>query len=168
VRFLAGAGYSAGGVGWTDHLGASLVWRPTRRLGVALDLAMTPLASRVSGPEGEATLGLYLAGISFGHSLLDPSAAVRLRSGAGVWLGVMTMSGDAGAGYVSQHATVIAALPHADLALEVPLSPRLAFGAQGSLGTSTPGVAIQFAGRRTATWGRPFGLGVLFLEASLD
>ncbi len=168
LRVTGGAGYSVGGVGVTDHVGASFVWRTTPRLRFALDGALTPVQAKVSGPEGQASIGLYLAGLSFGYSLLDPNAAARLRSGAGLWIGVVTMKGEAQAGYLNQRATIVAAVPHADLSFEIPLSRRLAVGLGLSLGTSAPGAAVQFAGRRVATWGRPFGLGLLAVESSID
>jgi len=168
ARVTGGAGYSVGGVGVTDHVGGSLVWRATPRLRLAIDGSFTPVLAKVAGVEGEASLGLYFAGLSFGYSLLDPLAMVRLRSGAGVWLSVMTMRGEARSGYVNDRASVVGAVPHADLGFDVPLSRRFAVGVGLSLGTSVPGAAVQFAGRRVATWGRPFGLAVLTVESSLD
>jgi len=168
LRVTGGAGYSVGGVGVTDHVGGSLVWRPTPRLRLAIDGAFTPVSAKVSGPEGRASLGLYFAGVAFGYSLLDPRAAVRLRSGAGIWLSVMTMNGEAQSGYLNDHATVVGVVPHADFCFDIPLSRRIAVGVGFSLGTSAPGAAVQFAGRRIATWGRPFGLAAVAVESSLD
>lgn len=168
VRIAGGPGYSAGGLGLTNHLLGSFLWQATPRFRLALDAGMTPIPASVGGPEGRARVGLYTAGISFAYCLVDPSRIVRLRSGAGTWLGVMTMDGTAATGYQSQHAVVVAALPHIDLAADLLLTKRVGLGLSLLGGGSAPGIAVVFAGRQVTTWGRPFLLSVLTLDAWFD
>jgi hypothetical protein len=168
VRLAGGPGYSAGGLGRTNHLIGSLLWQASARFRLALDTGLTPISTSVGGPEGQARIGLYTAGVSFAYCLVDPSRTVRLRSGAGAWLGVMTMDGNASTGYQSQHAVVMAALPHVDLAADLSLTKRVGLGLSLLGGASAPGIAVTFAGRQVATWGRPFVLSMLTVDAWFD
>jgi hypothetical protein len=163
-----GAGFSPGGLGPTGHLGLALMWAATSRLHFAVDGLLTPERARLRGPEGEASVGLYLAGASLGFWLTDPGAPVRLRSGAGAWVSVMTLSGEAMAPYVNTRAQIVTVVPHLDLGLRVSLTRRLGLGLGLFGGASAPATSIHFAGREVASWGRPFVLGNLALEAPLD
>jgi len=163
-----GAGFSSGGLGPTGHLGLAVTWAATTRLQLAVDGLLTPERARLHGPEGDTSVGLYLAGASLGFWLTDPTAPVRLRSGAGAWASIMTMTGEAVAPYVNKRALIVTVVPHLDLGLRVSLTNRLGLVMGLCGGVSAPSVSIQFAGREVATWGRPLLLGSLSLEAALD
>jgi hypothetical protein len=163
-----GAGYSLGGVGATGHIGLSLSWAAMPRLHFALDGSLTPGRAKLRGPEGETSIGLFLAGASFAFSITDPTAVVRLRSGLGAWASIMTLSGEATTPYVNTRTQIVTVVPHLDLGLRVSLTRRLGLGATLSGGISAPSASIQFAGREVGTWGRPLLLGNLLLETALD
>jgi len=163
-----GGAYSAGGVGAMGHLDLSLAWTVRSRFSVALDGALTPARTKLRGPEGEASVAWYLAGVSFGFWASEPTAPVRFRSSAGAWLAVMSLTGQAVNPYVNNRAEFVSVIPHLDAGLRFSLTPRLGLGAGLSIGISAPAASIQFAGREVATWGRPLWLGNLMLESVLD
>jgi hypothetical protein len=163
-----GAGYSAGGIGTTGHVGLSLVGMYSPRFGVALDGSLTPGRAKVHGTEGQASIGLFLVGASFRFVPIAPLGPARLLLGGGAWVGVMTMSGEAVAPYVNTRATSTSVLPHLDVGVLLSLTQRLGLGANVSAAISAPSVAVRFADRQVATWGRPLWLGSLVVQATLD
>jgi len=114
VAVGAGAAYSSGGLGATGHLDISFAWRIAPRFTVAADGVLTPVRTKLRGPEGEANVAWYLAGPSLGFCASDPSAPVRFRSGAGLWVAWMNVSGQASAPYVNTRADIVRAIPHFD------------------------------------------------------
>jgi hypothetical protein len=166
---VGGAGaYSAGGVGAMAQVDLSFGVRVGSRFTVSVDGAMTPVRTTVEGPEGKASVGWYLAGLSLGFCASDPAAPVRFRSGAGAWLSLMTLSGQASLPYVGMSANVASVIPHLDEGLHISITPNVSLAADLSLGVSLPEASIQFAGRQVATWGRPLWIGGLALESALD
>jgi len=163
-----GAAYSPGGLGPTAHLGLAVTWAVTSRFHLALDGLLTPGRARLRGPEGETSVGLYLAGGSLGFWLTDPAMPVRLRLGAGAWASFMTLSGEATAPYVSTQSQIITVIPHLDLGLRVSLTHRVGLSLGFSGGMSAPATSVHFAAREVATWGRPLLLSNLALETTLD
>jgi hypothetical protein len=163
-----GGAYSTGGLGAAAHLDTSLAWAANPQFSLVADAMLTPAATKLHGPEGEATVNWYLAGLSLRFHATGPGSLLRFRSGAGVWLAVMSLGGQAAATYVSTPSQFTAAIPHLDLGLRLGVTNRLglAFGVSG--GVSAPGASIRFANRQVATWGRPLWLASLSLEVPLD
>ena len=162
-----GAGYSAGGIGTTGHVGLSLTGMLSPRLGLALDGSMTPGRAKVQSSEGQASIGIFLVGASF-RFVPVARGPVRLLLGGGAWACVMTMSGEAVAPYVSTRATSTSVLPHLDVGTLLSLTQRLSLGASLSAAISAPALAVRFDERQVATWGRPLWLGSLLVETTLD
>jgi hypothetical protein len=152
----------------TGHLGLSFIGALNPRFGLALDGSLTPGRAKVRGAEGQASIGLFLMGASFRFCPVDPSGPVRLWLGGGVWVGVMTMTGEAVAPYVNTRATSTSVIPHLDVGIRFSLTRRLSLGAGVSGGISTPSVAVQFDDHQVATWGRPLWLGSLAIETTVD
>jgi hypothetical protein len=163
-----GAAFSPGGVRALGYLSAALGWRLDARLSLALDGALTPVDTTLHGPEGDSRINWYLTGVSASFCATDPTAPLRLRSGAGVWLAWMTALGQANVPLENRRTLSVSAIPHVDLGLRWSLTRRLGLGLDGSAGFSAPGLRIDFAGREAATWGRPLWLGRLTLETALD
>ncbi|HEX6271676.1 MAG TPA: hypothetical protein VFZ53_01485 [Polyangiaceae bacterium] len=125
-----------------------------------------PLATRsLAGPEGEARVATWMAGgtlelewarFSFGG----------IRSGLGAAAAVTTMSGDAEQGFEGRSDTVTSFAPEARSALRVTLGAAFALRAGVALGVSVPEVEVVFGERAAASWGRPFLLASVALEAS--
>jgi hypothetical protein len=168
VSLGGGGGYSKGGIGATGHIGLALSWAPHPRYRLGIGGFMTPGRVKVGGPEGQASIGLFLVGPSLAVYLNHPTAPVRLSVGAGGWLSVMTMSGEAVSPYVNTSDRIVSFVPHLDLGVRISLTKRVGLGAGISGGASLPGAEVQFAGRAVANWGRPFALGILTLESYLD
>jgi hypothetical protein len=164
----AGGAFSPGGVGAIGYLDLSLGWAISSRFGLLVDAALTPIASRVRGAEGTANLDFGWAGAALSFNVTNPNAPLCLRSGAGAWLALLGVTGQAVAPYENRRTFSLSTVPHVDLGLRWSLTRRLGLGADLSAGFSTPGMAIDFAGREQATWGRPLWLGGLSLETSLD
>ena len=163
-----GGAFSPGGVGATGHLDLALRFTVVPRLSIALDGAFTPVRTKLRGPEGDANVAWYVAGVSFGFCASDPAAPVRFRSGAGVWLGWLNVSGQAAPPYVNTHADVVSIIPHLDAGLSFSLTRVVSISTGVSLGISAPPASIRFAGREVATWGRPLWMGGLALESALN
>jgi hypothetical protein len=171
-RFVLGLGaraaYSPGGLGALALVDLSVGWAATPRLGISLDGALSPARSRLHGSEGSAELAWYWAGLAFNFCLTNPAASLRLRSGAGVWFAYVVSDGQASAPFVDQRSTSLSAVPHVDLGLRLRMTSRLSAAADAAMGFSTPELAVHFAGRELATWGRPLWLAGLGLEVTLD
>jgi hypothetical protein len=163
-----GGAYSSGGVGAAAHLDASLAWAANPHFSLVVDALLTPAATKLHGPEGEATVSLYMAGFSLRFHATGPGSLVRFRSGAGVWLAVMNLGGQAAATYVNTPSQFVSAIPHLDLGLRLGVTDRLGLALGASGGVSAPGASIRFANRQVATWGRPLWLATLALEVPLD
>jgi len=164
----SGSAYSSGGVGAMLNVELSLEWAVSSRFNVAVNGALTPARKKLRGPEGEASVTWYLTGLSLGFWATDPTAPFRLRAGAGGWLALMSLTGQAVTPYVNTRADFVSVIPHLDVGLRYSLTRRLGLDLGLSGGLSAPGASIQFAGREVATWGRPLWVGNLALEAGLD
>jgi hypothetical protein len=162
-----GLGFSAGGLGITDHLLLGVRWRVHSAWWLALDGAWSPVPAHVAGPEGRATIGLLLAGLSAGRGWRTDR---RISPGlaAGLWVGDVTMNGAAAVGYGQQSVRLITLVPHGDLNIDVHVTSRFAVIVRAVAAASVPGVQIQFAGRTVATWGQPLFLASVGVETSFD
>jgi hypothetical protein len=163
-----GVAYSPGGFGATGHVAMSFQWWVTPRWTLSVDGLATPEPAKLRGPEGVASVAWYAAGIAGAVYLTDPAAAIRLRAGAGVWLGIMSISGVTASPYFTRRVETISAIPHLDVAPQLALSSRLSLGLAASLGVQAPSTGVQFAQRRVADWGRPVVLGAVTLGSTLD
>jgi len=96
ARFMlgvgAGAAFSPGGVGSIGYVDVALGWRIAPRFSLLVDGALTPFATRLRGAEGTARVDWHWAGAALSFCVTDPAASLRLRSGAGVWLTVLTLT----------------------------------------------------------------------------
>jgi len=171
-RFALGVGtgfeHSPGGLGSVWLVSASFVGSPSPRIGVVVDGWFAPARSKVEGPEGEASVGLFLAGAALRLSPVDPSSRLRPWLGGGAWLGLLSVAGAANAPYVGHRVQSLSVVPHLDLGLRWSLARRISVGAGvvGALGI--PNLAVQFADRQVASWGRPLGLASFSIETALD
>lgn len=169
ARVAAAAGVSPGGLGpsWQLAIGVTRSLAPRLRIGFEGLLSIT--SASISGPEGRADVRLWFAGPLIELSLTRPSTArADARVAAGVWGVLMQMSGVASAPYAGATETVDTVAPHLDVTLGWRFTRRLTVGARLSGAAATPAVTVRFPGRDAATWGRPLGLGALFVDVRLD
>ena len=164
----AGAAFSPGRLGSFGYLNLSLGWALTSRFSLLVDAALTPFSAELRGSEGAAAVDWRSAGAALRFCVTDPKGPFRIRSGAGAWLSVMTLRGQAAAPFENHRLSKVSAVPHVDLSVYFSLTDRLGIGADAAAGFAVPAVEVDFAGREQTTWGRPLWHGQLMLETSLD
>lgn len=144
--------------------------------GVRLELArvwslsavgLIPLTrQRIGATEGEAVVATYLAG---GLAELEWARVAfgALRSGVGAGASVSIMEGRASSGFESASETVTVFTPLARTSFHASLAPWLRLRAGVAAGATFPAVRVAFGPREVASWGRPFVVTSLALEAGL-
>jgi hypothetical protein len=123
------------------------------------------MRQRVGGNEGEAVISTFVVG-----ALAEVEWATfsfgGLRSGVGAGSSVTSMSGRARAGFESEEETIAVFTPLARTSFHVGLAPWLRLRAAAEGGATVPAVRVVFGSREVASWGRPFVVAALTLEAS--
>jgi hypothetical protein len=147
----------AGNVAWQFWLTLSHVIR--RPVGIALDVSGPARASTITGPEGTATIGAWLAGASLTLDY-EPGDGLYGRAALGAAAIRLTADGSAADPLVASSRTVTsgAAYARADGGFQVAWWLRL--GVRGVAGVIPGGIAVHFAGNDAGTWGRPFLAGM--------
>ena len=129
---------------------------------LAIDLSAPLRTASLSGPEGSARIGAYLAGLTL-IGRLSPVGSPLLAT-AGVGLGVLDLraDGQTSAPLQATGASVVtgAIFARADASLEIVRWLRL--GLRAVAGATTSAIKLDFAGNDAGTWGQPF-LGALVL-----
>ena len=168
LSLSGGAQHSPGGLGTVGFVGLSVTGSPTPHFGLAVDGLLTPGRVKLRGPEGQASIGLFLFGASLRFCPVDPAGRLRLWLGAGGWVGVVTMTGEAVGPYLNARATTVSFIPHLDVGVRLSVTRHVSLGATTTGAISVPSVVVEFADRQVATWGRPLGFGALVIETTLD
>ena len=174
------AGVQAGfGVLWSPRGGSEAyqLWATVHRfivrpLGIALDFSAPVLPwapvnpGTVSGPEGSATVGAWLAGATVFSRYERPTSGLYATVAAGVAVIRLDIKGSAGPAFMdsSHTATVGAGYARADGGFAV--NNWLRFGARAVAGVVPSGVTVQFAGNEAAVWGQPFLAGLVLADGS--
>jgi len=137
-----------------------------RRLWSVYAFGTVPLSRQsVEAAEGEAVTSSSVAAGLFEVEWLD-SAFGGVRSGLGAGLTITTMSGRGASGFRGEDDTVLAFSPLASTSFHVDLGPRLRLRTGLAGGYTVPEVRVAFGTREVVSWGRPFVLTSLVLEAS--
>jgi hypothetical protein len=133
---------------------------------LALDLSAPLRAASLSGPEGSARVGAYLAGLTLAGRVSRVGSP--LLAIAGIGLGVLDLRAD-GQTNAPLQATSASSVTgtifaRADVSLEVVRWLRL--GLRAVAGVTTSAIKLDFAGNDAGTWGQPFvgGLGLADLS----
>jgi hypothetical protein len=134
------------------------------RWALALDLSAPLRAATLSGPEGSARVGAYLAGATLLASLTRPGSDLLATAGAGLAIVDVRADGQTSAPLRAASASAVAAgfLARADASYEIARWFRL--GLRAVAGVTVPGISLRFAGNDAGTWGRPFLGGFLLAE----
>jgi hypothetical protein len=129
-------------------------------------VGMIPVSRQsVRGAEGEALVSSYVVGglvelewarLSFGG----------FRSGLGAGSVITPMAGRGAPGFRGIDDTVIAFAPLARTSFHVNLGTWLRLRTALVAGATFPAVRVAFDSREAASWGRPFGMAGIALEAS--
>jgi hypothetical protein len=148
---------------------------PLVELGVRLELSedwsvclngFVPLSPQtVAAAEGEAEVASTLVS---GTLELDwfRSSSVELRSGMGAGVTVTTMAGKARPDFRAAEDTVTTFAPLLRSSLHVSIGRWLRLRSGVVVGATFPEVRVAFASHEVASWGRPFVLASVALEAS--
>lgn len=156
VQAALGVLYSPGGGNAALQVGLSLHHSLSARLGLALDLSAPLRSASVSGLEGSASIGTYLAGVGLFTRLSGPKTPFFATAGVSAALALITSEGDTRAPFVadSESAFTAAAYLRGEAGLE-PIS-WLRIGFRGLAGASATRVQVHFAGNDAGSWGRTF------------
>jgi hypothetical protein len=158
----AGAWYSAGGLGVSPTLAAGLRLHPQRWLAVGVIGALEPQTADFSASEGVMHSRAMLVGVMTDFGFNGPRASCEL--GGGVALSMLWLEGDAGSPYAGRdtHSYGVAPLGRANVGFR--LAGPVSLHTQLLGGVTSPRVAVRFADRTVAHWGRPFALALIGLE----
>ena len=137
-----------------------------RPLGIALDVSAPVNPGTISGLEGSATVGAWLAGATVFSRYERPSSGLYATIAAGAAVIRLDIRGSAGPAFVasSHTATVAAGYARADGGFAV--NNWLRFGARAVAGVVPSGVTVEFAGNESAVWGQPFLAGLVLADVS--
>lgn len=164
VQAAVGALYSPG-----NHDPAIQVWVTVNRIvlrpfGLALDVSAPLRASTVTGPEGSANVGAFLAGVTVFAHYERPGSGLYGTVAAGAGAIRITAEGSVSDPFVARNQSTLAGALYArgDGGFEV--ARWLRFGLRAVAGAVPSGVSVKFAGNEAAVWGRPFLAGMLLLD----
>jgi hypothetical protein len=165
LELAPGAALSPGGLtpafdGWTSLRFDRSTWSA----GALLLLPITD--RRVAAAEGSAQLSLFMTGAFADVALLR--GPVQMNAGVGVAAAISRMKGTAHAGYEGDDDTVWSTAPFARASAHVDIGSGWRLTAGAMLGAGFPRIAVYFAEREVASWGRPyFFVGTLGVAAPL-
>ena len=129
-------------------------------------LALFPLSRQsIAAGEGEARISTTVVGGTLEAEWSDWSFG-GIRSGLGAGASFSSMSGRATSGYQGTDDTVNAFAALLRNSFHVNLGKQLRLRTAVLLGLTFPEVRVAFGDREVASWGRPFGVGSIALEAS--
>jgi hypothetical protein len=152
---------SGGGGGASFHALVSGEWLALDHV-AAHAFALVPIsAASVSDNEGGARLRTFAFGAGARVYPTDPLARWRPHVGAGIGLGWLQIDGSANPPYVSLSTDKLTFLGYGTAGLSYAVSANIAISAEALVGAAAPEVAVRFAAREVATWGRPIALGSL-------
>ena len=165
VQAAVGALASPGGAGAALQAWLTFHRAIGRRWGLALDLSAPVRRATVSGIEGSARVGTYLAGAAALLRLDAPGSGLYAGAGAGVAVVRVGVEGQTAIAMLtsgSDSAITGAGYLRADGGFEVARWFR--FGARVVAGAALDRVAIHFAGNEGGSWGHVFGAALLLAE----
>jgi hypothetical protein len=133
---------------------------------LALDLSAPLRAASLSGPEGSARVGAYLAGLTLAGRMSRVGSPLLVIAGIGLGVLDLRADGQTNAPLQATNASVVtgAIFARADASLEVVRWLRV--GLRAVAGVTTSAIKLDFAGNDAGTWGQPFvgGLGLADLS----
>lgn len=131
-------------------------WMPARFIGAGAWTFVPLLPSRLSAPEGSATVRAAMigGGLRLATRIASGPCVPSLELGAaGVWLHV---AGDATPAYAARDVDRIVGGPYGRAGVSVDVARGFGLRADLLSGAAFPRPDIVFAGRTVTSWGRPF------------
>jgi hypothetical protein len=165
LRAAAGATYSPGGLGVLPELLLSLRVQPMARFSASAFSALDLSSAELVAPEGTASVRHTILGVT--ADLAGPETR-RLHGsiGAGIALALLRVDGRTSeAAYRARVEHTFGVGPVLRTSAAAQLTATLALRLELLIGVSVPHAVVRFAGREVASWGLPYGLLTLGLEA---
>jgi hypothetical protein len=155
TRVRAGIGglYSPGGVDTALQAWLSVQRRWRHGLGGALTLSGPIVRGSISGPEGHAQVGAYLAGVELCSSFLQDDSRWFLTGGLGGGIVNLRTEGSSNQPLQQTSASVFSGFGYARAEVGLKLSTWARLAILGAAGTTLAPVKIRFAGNQAGTWG---------------
>ena len=161
--------YSVGGASpaWQAWLSFQHLW--TRRLGMALVVSAPVRRGTMTGREGTAEVGAFIAGAEAIARFSSDGRRVFLTTGLGAAFVSALATGhpiqDGSAQLMSESSSAYTGLAYARATVGWKLSSWLALGMSGLVGTTVAPVHVRFAGNDAGDWGMPMLGAALSAEA---
>jgi len=155
ARVRAGIGglYSLGGVDTALQAWLSLQRNWRRTLGIALTLSGPVVRGSISGPEGRALIGAYLAGVELCSNFTEPDSRRFLTGGLGGGIVNLRTEGQSAQPLEHGSTSALTGFGYARVEFGLKLSTWARLGIASTAGTTFAPVTIRFAGNQAGTWG---------------
>jgi hypothetical protein len=159
-----GVSLSPGGLAPLAVVDAGVRFELARLWSLSIVGVIPLMRQRVGGSEGEAAVSTFVAG-AVGEYEWARFSFGGLRSGVGAGATVSSMSGRASSGFESADETVVVFTPLARTSFHASVTPWLRLRPGVAAGMTVPAVRVAFGSREVASWGRPFVVASVVLEA---
>jgi hypothetical protein len=143
-----------------------LTWMATSRFGVEGSVLVPVMPARFSTEEGHTELAATVCRVGGVARWGARSAAVAVRSVAGIALGSLSFSGVARSPYAGVHDHLWSWSPYVGSGLGWRVAPSFGLRVDVAVGVDASHTVVRFAGREVADWGRPWLAGSAALELS--
>jgi hypothetical protein len=164
LQAAAGALYSPGAGNPAIQAWLTLNRVIVGRVGLSLDMSAPLYPGTLSGPEGSASVGAWLAGAAAFVRYERPDGHVYATVAMGAAVIRVNAEGTTNAPFVGTTESTTAGAGYVRLDGGVEIARWLRFGGRAVAGAVPSGVTVRFAGNEAAVWGRPFLGGLLFAD----
>jgi hypothetical protein len=144
------------------------LWYPlASRWVLAFDLSAPLRSASLSGPEGSARVGAYLAGLTVAGRVSHAESPLLVTAGLGLGVLDLRADGQTSSPLQATSASLVtgAIFGRADASFEVARWLRL--GLRAVAGATAGTIKVDFAGNDAGTWGQPFLGGLVLADLSL-
>jgi hypothetical protein len=157
------ASFSPGGLAVQPHLHLGASAKVARGWTLAAFTMAPVVNTKLRGPEGNARISVWFVGTGIDVRALRVGSG-ELAVGGGYALTLHRLQGNSQPGYRDASDSVIASAPFLRCDLRWQFAPLWQLDLMALAGATFPKVAVEFASREAATWGRPLLLGALALR----
>jgi hypothetical protein len=156
LQTALGALYSPGGASTALQLWVSLHAPLAQRFGLSLDLSAPLAPATISGPEGSADVGVYLAAVALFGRLQSSESSFFTTVGLGAGAARLSADGRSEPPLVAASVSQVTAIAYTRVDVGYALTPWLRLGGRGVFGGALDRVALRFAGNEAGSWGPAF------------
>jgi hypothetical protein len=156
LQTALGALYSPGGASTALQLWISLHAPLAQRFGLSLDLSAPLAPATISGPEGSADVGVYLAAVALFGRLQSSESNFFTTVGLGAGAARLSADGRSEPPLVTASVSHVTAIAYTRVDFGYAIAPWLRLGGRGVFGGSLDRVGLRFAGNEAGSWGPAF------------